>query len=79
MCAMRTLTFAYVICGTLFADLCRMKDSRPPTKFLVGVETMFHHADEIYPVVFKRLTDWVLYDLNDFGYNWNWLEWTVLC
>lgn len=77
MCAMPAPTFAPVYYGALFADLCRVKDSRLPAKLLVAVKTMFQHADEIDPEAFDRLTDWFSYHLSNFGYKWNWQEWTV--
>lgn len=77
MCALPAPTFAPVYYGTLFADLCRVKDSRLPAKLLDAVKTMFQHADELDPEAFDRLTDWFSYHLSNFGYKWNWQEWTV--
>lgn len=77
LCAMPSPTFAPVYYGTLFADLCRVKDSRLPAKLLVAVKTMFQHADELDPEAFDRLTDWFSFHLSNFGYKWNWQEWAV--
>lgn len=77
MCALPAPTFAPVYYGTLFADLCRVKDSRLPAKLLDAVKTMFQHAGELDPEAFDRLTDWFSYHLSNFGYKWNWQEWTV--
>lgn len=77
MCALPFPPFSPVYYGTLFADLCRVKDSRLPAKLLVAVKAMFQHADELDPEIFDRLTDWFAFHLSNFGYKWNWQEWAV--
>lgn len=77
MCALPSSTFSPVYYGTLFADLCRVKDSRLPAKLLVAVQSMFQHADEFDPEAFDRLADWFSFHLSNFGYKWNWQEWSV--
>lgn len=77
MCAMPSPTNSLVYYGTLFTDLCRVKDSRLPSKLLVAVKTMFQHADEFDPEAFDRLTDWFSFHLSNFGYKWNWQEWAI--
>lgn len=77
MCAMPNPSFAYVYYGTLFVDLCRVKDSRLPIKLLAAVERIFQDAGELDPETFDRLTEWFSFHLSNFGYKWNWSDWAV--
>lgn len=75
MCAMPMPTYPPIYYGTLFVDLCRVKDSRLPAKLLTAVETMFQEARQFDPEAFDRLTDWFSFHLSNFGYKWNWSDW----
>lgn len=77
MCAMPEPTFAPVYYGTLFVDLCRVKDSRLPIKLLTAVEAMFQDAGIFDPESFDRLTEWFSFHLSNFEYKWNWSDWAV--
>eukprot|EP00177_Eucheuma_denticulatum_P005745 GFKZ01010478.1.p1 GENE.GFKZ01010478.1~~GFKZ01010478.1.p1 ORF type:complete len:919 (-),score=157.90 GFKZ01010478.1:1333-4089(-) len=77
LCAMPEPTFAPVYYGTLFVDLCRVKDSRLPIKLLTAVEAMFQDAALFDPESFDRLTDWFSFHLSNFEYKWNWSDWAV--
>lgn len=77
MCAMPLPSFAPVYYGTLFVDLCRVKDSRLPTKLLIAVETMFQNSNQFDPESFDRLTNWFSFHLSNFGYKWNWSDWAL--
>lgn len=77
LCAMPEPTFAPVYYGTLFVDLCRVKDSRLPIKLLTAVEAMFQDASLFDPESFDRLTEWFSFHLSNFEYKWNWSDWAV--
>lgn len=77
LCAMPEPTFAPVYYGTLFVDLCRVKDSRLPIKLLTAVEAMFQEAGLFDPESFDRLTEWFSFHLSNFEYKWNWSDWAV--
>lgn len=77
MCALPSPKLSPVYFGTLFADLCRVKDSRLPAKLLIAVQKMFQHADEFDQEIFDRLAEWFSFHLSNFGYKWNWQEWAI--
>lgn len=77
MCSLPEPMYAQVYYGTLFVDLCRVKDSRLPAKLLTSVETMFQEAEQFDPETFDRLTDWFSFHLSNFGYKWNWADWAL--
>lgn len=77
LCAMPEPTFAPVYYGTLFVDLCRVKDSRLPIKLLTAVEAMFQDAGLFDPESFDRLTEWFSFHLSNFEYKWNWSDWAL--
>lgn len=77
LCAMPEPTFAPVYYGTLFVDLCRVKDSRLPVKLLTAVEAMFQDAGLFDPESFDRLTEWFSFHLSNFEYKWNWSDWAL--
>lgn len=77
MCSLPHPSFTPLYYGTLFVDLCRVKDSRLPAKLLTAVESMFQEAAEFDPEVFDRLTDWFSFHLSNFGYKWNWADWAI--
>lgn len=77
MCAMPVPAHVSVYYGTVFVDLCTVKDSRLPVKLLAAVEKMFNDARYLDPESFDRLTEWFAYHLSNFGFKWNWAEWAV--
>ncbi|CDF41151.1 Nuclear cap-binding protein subunit, putative [Chondrus crispus] len=77
LCAMPDPNFAPVYYGTLFVDLCRVKDSRLPVKLLTAVEAMFQDAGLFDPESFDRLTEWFSFHLSNFEYKWNWSDWAL--
>lgn len=77
LCAMPEPTFPPVYYGTLFVDLCRVKDSRLPIKLLTAVEGMFQDAGLFDPESFDRLTEWFSFHLSNFEYKWNWSDWAL--
>lgn len=77
LCAMPEPMFAPVYYGTLFVDLCRVKDSRLPVKLLTAVEAMFQDAGLFDPESFDRLTEWFSFHLSNFEYKWNWSDWAL--
>lgn len=77
LCALPEPTFAPVYYGTLFVDLCRVKDSRLPIKLLTAVEAIFQDAGQFDPESFDRLTEWFSFHLSNFEYKWNWSDWAV--
>lgn len=77
LCALPEPTFAPIYYGTLFVDLCRVKDSRLPIKLLTAVEAMFQDAGQLDPESFDRLTEWFSFHLSNFEYKWNWSDWAL--
>eukprot|EP00178_Gracilaria_changii_P014255 TRINITY_DN40323_c0_g1_i1.p1 TRINITY_DN40323_c0_g1~~TRINITY_DN40323_c0_g1_i1.p1 ORF type:complete len:956 (+),score=137.59 TRINITY_DN40323_c0_g1_i1:6423-9290(+) len=77
MCATPTPCFPPVYFGTLFVDLCRVKETRLPTNLLTAVNTMFQEAGDMDPESFDRLTEWFSFHLSNFGYKWNWSDWAL--
>jgi nuclear cap-binding protein subunit 1 len=77
MCATPMPANPAVYYGTVFVDLCKVKDSRLPIKLLTAVERMFQDSDALDPEVFDRLTEWFSFHLSNFQYKWNWAEWAV--
>lgn len=77
LCAMPDPTFAPVYFGTLFVDLCKVKDSRLPIKLLTAVEAIFQDAGLFDPEAFDRLAEWFSFHLSNFEYKWNWSDWAV--
>jgi nuclear cap-binding protein subunit 1 len=77
MCATPMPANPAVYYGTVFVDLCKVKDSRLPVKLLTAVERMFQDSDALDPEVFDRLTEWFSFHLSNFHYKWNWADWAV--
>lgn len=77
MCATPTPTNPAIYYGSLFVDLCKVKDSRLPIKLLAAVEKMFQDAGSLEEEAFDRLTEWFSFHLSNFGYKWNWADWAV--
>lgn len=77
MCATPTATNPAIYYGSVFVDLCKVKDSRLPIKLLAAVEKMFQDAGSLEEEVFDRLTEWFSFHLSNFGYKWNWADWAV--
>lgn len=77
MCATPTPTNPSIYYGSLFVDLCKVKDSRLPIKLLAAVEKMFQDAGSLEEEAFDRLTEWFSFHLSNFGYKWNWADWAV--
>eukprot|EP00172_Hildenbrandia_rubra_P002561 Plantae.Rhodophyta-Hildenbrandia_rubra.ctg3480.p1 GENE.Plantae.Rhodophyta-Hildenbrandia_rubra.ctg3480~~Plantae.Rhodophyta-Hildenbrandia_rubra.ctg3480.p1 ORF type:complete len:831 (-),score=170.57 Plantae.Rhodophyta-Hildenbrandia_rubra.ctg3480:592-3084(-) len=63
--------------GTVFVDLCKVKDSSLPIKLLAAVESVFSNAELLDAEVFDRLTSWFAYHLSNYGYKWNWSDWAL--
>jgi MIF4G like len=59
LCSIPMPAFPSVYYGTVFVDLCKVKDLRLAMKLLTAVQKMFHDAGSLAPEVFDRLT--VLY------------------
>ncbi|PXF41977.1 Nuclear cap-binding protein subunit 1 [Gracilariopsis chorda] len=77
MCATPEPCFPPVYFGTLFVDLCRVKETRLPTNLLTAVNTMFQEAGDMDPETFDRLAEWFAFHLSNFGYKWNWSDWAL--
>jgi hypothetical protein len=77
LCAIPMPAHPAVYYGTVFVDLCKVKDSRLPIKLLTAVEKMFRDAGSLDPEVFDRLTEWFAFHLSNFEYKWNWSDWAV--
>jgi hypothetical protein len=77
LCAIPMPAHQAVYYGTVFVDLCKVKDSRLPIKLLTAVEKIFRDAGSLDPEVFDRLTEWFAFHLSNFEYKWNWSDWAV--
>lgn len=77
MCATPTPTNPSIYYGSLFVDLCKVKDSRLPIKLLAAVEKMFLDSGSLEEEAFDRLTAWFSFHLSNFGFKWNWADWAV--
>lgn len=75
MCATPNPTNLAIYYGSVFVDLCKVKDSRLPIKLLSAVERLFQDAGSLDPEVFDRLAEWFSFHLSNFGYKWNWKDW----
>lgn len=77
MCAIPMPSNPEIYYGTVFVDLCKVKDSRLPIKLLAAVEKIFQDSGCLDPEVFDRLSEWFSFHLSNFGYQWNWADWAV--
>eukprot|EP00184_Porphyridium_aerugineum_P005132 CAMPEP_0184697602 /NCGR_PEP_ID=MMETSP0313-20130426/4516_1 /TAXON_ID=2792 /ORGANISM="Porphyridium aerugineum, Strain SAG 1380-2" /LENGTH=400 /DNA_ID=CAMNT_0027156419 /DNA_START=24 /DNA_END=1223 /DNA_ORIENTATION=+ len=67
--------YPLVYYGVVIAESCRVPNSQVPHPLLSGVNEFFENSHAFDPEVFDRFVEWFAYHLNNFGFQWNWLDW----